>query len=594
MSINAIIVIIVLVFLIISLYKEIVGASLTFIIAVLILGVSNVLSPKEILSGFANEQIAVVLMLLLLGDIYRQTSVLDIFFDLVFKTSKTSGGFTARMMFIVAPLSAFLNNTPLVVLLMPYVHNRARINKEAVSKFMIPLSYSAILGGCITLIGTSTNLIVNGLVTDQQIVPNLRPLNIFEFSAVGIPMMFIGIIYMLTIGRKLLPERKGATGKFETKSRKYIVEARLTKGSKLIGKTIAEAELRNLQGLFLFEIIRKDIRITAVPNDTILFEEDILLFTGDTDSIADLVNSEPGITIPSIGMFARKKNTELIEIVVSHKSTIVHKTLKQINFRAKYDATAIAVHRNGETLSGEIGSIDIKPGDAILLLAGSYFEQRIRNTQDFYIISRVKEIRRLGVRRTVYLIGGTAAVILFSALGFIKLFNGLLFFLTSLILMKITRPKDLAKSIDFELALIIALSLALGTAMMKTGVAELFAEAILSVFKPLGIVGILTGIYFITAIMAAFITNKAAVAVIFPVSLSLGIEMNAELTPFILVVAFAAAANFMTPIGYQTNLMVYGPGGYKFRDFLKVGTPLTFIYMIVTVAILSFMFFYKP
>ncbi len=591
MSFDAIIVILVLLFLIVSLYTEIAGPTMTFIIAVIVLGMTHVLKPSEIIDGFSNEQIAIIIMLLLLGDIYRRTSVLDIFFHSIFKGAKTMKSFSARMMLIVAPLSAFLNNTPLVALMMPYVHTGAQKYKASVSKLMIPLSFAAILGGCTTLIGTSTNLIVNGLVTDQKIIPNLPELGIFDFTAVGLPMLVIGIIYLLVFGQKLLPDHKSVIDTIPEISREYIMEGRIKGSSSLIGKTIAEAGLRNLEGLFLFEILRENIRITAVPNDTILLEEDILLFTGNTKAIADFVKSRDGIEIPSVGMFSRKKNTEVLEIVISHNSALKGKTLKEVNFRAKFDATAIAVHRNGETLAGKIGSVELKPGDAVLLLAGTYFEARYKDTSDFYLISRIKEFRRIGFARTTFLVGGTIAVILLSAIGLIKLFNGLLVLLTGLVIFKITRPKDLIKSVDYDLILVIALSLALGTAMIKTGVADMFATGIITVFKPFGTIGILTGIYFITAILAAFITNKAAVAVIFPVSLSLALSLNADVMPFILVVAYAAAANFMTPIGYQTNLMVYGPGGYKFRDFLKIGTPLTIIYMIVTVTILSLMYF---
>jgi di/tricarboxylate transporter len=290
-------------------------------------------------------------------------------------------------------------------------------------------------------------------------------------------------------------------------------------------------------------------------------------------------------------MFSRKKNTEVIEVVISHNSSIAGKTIKEVNFRAKYDATAIAVNRDGETFAGKLGNTELKAGDSVLLLAGTYFEARLKDTVDFFLTSRVKEIRRLGFLRTMFLVGGTILVILLSTIGLIKFFNGLMVLLTGLVIMKITRPKDLVKSIDYDLIIIIALSLALGMAMMKTGVAELFSEGIIIVFKPLGKVGILTGIYMITTILAAYITNKAAVAVIFPVSLSLALELNVDVMPFILVVAYAAAANFMTPIGYQTNLMIYGPGGYKFKDFFRIGAPLTLLYMIVTITILSLMYF---
>lgn len=590
MQIDAIIVVLVLVFIIISLYKEFIGAAMTFIIAVIILGVTHVLEPSEILNGFANEQIAVIVMLLLLGDIYRRTSVLDIFFDFVFKNSTSMRNFTARMMLIVAPLSAFLNNTPLVALMMPYVHKSADKFNASVSKLLIPLSFAAILGGCATLIGTSTNLIVNGLVIEQNIIPNLPKLGIFDFTAVGLPMIVIGIIYILFFGQKLLPNNKNIIDELPELQRKYLVEGRISKGSNLIGKTIDEAGLRNLKGLFLSEILRNNIRITAVPKDTILLEEDTLLFTGTTEAIADFVETKNGIEIPSIGMFSRKKNTEVVEIVISHNSNLHGKTLKDVNFRSKFDATAIAIHRNGEIVSGKIGSEILKAGDAILLLAGTYFEARLKDTTDFFLISRVKEINRLGTARTVFLVGGTLLVILLSAIGLIKFFNGLMVLLTSLVILKVAKPKDMLKGVDFELIMIIALSLALGIAMIKSGVAEIFANGIIYVFKPFGTIGILAGIYFITTLLAAYITNKAAVAVIFPISLSLALELNVEVMPFILVVAYAAAANFLTPIGYQTNLMIYGPGGYKFKDFLKIGAPLTTLYMIVTITILSFMY----
>ncbi len=223
-------------------------------------------------------------------------------------------------------------------------------------------------------------------------------------------------------------------------------------------------------------------------------------------------------------------------------------------------------------------------------MVGSHFYELSKATHDFYVISKIKEIRRLGVFRTFVLIGGMIVVIALNLLGLSKLFTGLLVLLILTQLFKIVRPKDLAQSVDYQLALIIALSLALGMAMIKTGVADMLANGVLFVFEPLGKHGLLFGMYLITSIMAAFITNKAAVAIAFPISLSVALNLGVNTTPFILVVAYAAAANFMTPIGYQTNLMIYGPGGYKFKDFLKVGTPLTIIYMIVTILILSFLY----
>jgi di/tricarboxylate transporter len=591
MSFDGILVLIVLAFILVSLYFEIVGPGFTFVIAVAVLGAFKVLSPAEILQGFANEQIAVIIMLLLLGDVFRRTSVLDIFFDQVFKYAKSYKHFMARLMFIVAPLSAFLNNTPLVAILIPYVHNWSSKNKVHVSKLMMPLSYAAILGGCATLIGTSTNLIVNGLVIDQEIIPDLKPLEIFDFAYVGIPMIFIGSLYMLFIGHKLIPERKDTLQNITMDTREYVFELQLKKGSEVIGQSRKEAQFLKNEGFMLAEVYRKGILFQRIGLNFVFKEDDILLFVGKKEAIAELVNADKKRIIPSVGMFSKRPKSEIIEIVISHNSSMIGKRLMYENFRGKYDATVLAVHRNGENINGQIANIELRAGDALLLMAGTEFNQLSKSTHDFYLISKIKEIRRLGLLKTATLIVGTPLVILLNILGISKLFTGLLVLLILTQLLKIISPKDMARSVDYELAFIIALSLALGIAMINTGVAEMLANGVMFAFKPLGKYGALYGIYIITALLAGFITNKAAVAIVFPIALSISLQMHLPPTPFILIVSFAAAANFMTPIGYQTNLMIYGPGGYKFRDYLKVGTPLTIIYMLVTVTILSRIYF---
>lgn len=588
---DLVLVLIVILFILISLYKEIIGATFTFVIAVVVLGFFGILTPREILSGFANEQIAVIILLLLVGDIIRQTGVVEVLFDKVFKSAKSYRGFLSRMTLLISGFSAFLNNTPLVAVMMPYVNSWCKKNNISPSKFLMPLSYAAILGGCATLIGTSTNLIVNGMVVDQNIIPGLKSLNIFDFAFVGVPMIFIGFFYLLFFGEKLLPIKENVLNEFSENPREYLVEAEIKRESQLIGKTIEEAGLRNLKGLFLVEIIRKSFKISSVKPNVILQQDDLLIFAGETDTIAEMVDSDLGLRLPSVGMLYKKKQTEVVEIVISHNSTMINKTVKEIRFRAKYDAAVIAVHRNGERISGKIGDITIKAGDVLLLFAGADFVSRSNHALDFYFISKVKDFQRLENYKIWTLLGGTVLIILLAAFKIVSLFMGLIVLIMVVLAMKITNAKELHKAVDYNLAMIIALSLALGTAMIKSGAADLIADLIITLFIPMGKVGLLFGIYFITAFLAAYITNKAAVAIIFPISLTMSVNLNLPAMPFILVVSFAAAANFMTPIGYQTNLMVYGPGGYSFKDFFRVGFPLTIIYMIVTVSILSLMYF---
>ena len=589
MLFDQIIVIIVIAFILISLYKEYIGPAFTFLIGVLVLGFFNVLTPQEILNGFANEQIAIIVLLLLLGDIIRRTSLIDSLFDKIFNKNMSKRSFLLKMTSLVAGMSAFFNNTPLVAIMMPYVSNWSKTNNIAPSKLLIPLSYAAILGGSATLIGTSTNLIVNGLVLDQNIFPNLGSLQLFDFIYVGLPMAIIGILYLTFLSNFLLPSYDDNIAKFNKEAQNYIVEAQIRKHSKLIGKTIEEANLRNLEGLYLVEILRGNERYKAISPDVILLQDDLLYFAGKTEMVADLVDID-GLTFPEMGLLKRKKNIDIVEIVITHNSTLISKTVKEANFRGKYDAAIIGIQRNGERIVKKIGSVALRAGDVLLLIAGSDLTKR-DDIMDFYFISKVKELRKIEPYKAFILIGGTISAIVLSALGFISLFLALMLLFIPILGLKIASPKDVHRNIDYNLILIIVMSLALGLAMVKTGVAELISGSIIDIFSSLGPIGILSGVYLVTAILAAYITNKAAVAIIFPVALTLASDLQVNPMPFILVVSFASAANFITPIGYQTNLMIYGPGSYRFKDFFKIGFPLTIIYMIVTILILNYMYF---
>ncbi len=586
-----ILVFVVLVFILVSLYKEIFGATFTFLVAVVVLGFFGVLTPAEILAGFANEQIAVIIMLLLMGDIIRRTAIIELVFDKAFQGVKGYRGFLGRMMIIVSGLSAFLNNTPLVAVMMPYVNSWCKKNDISPSKLMMPLSYAAILGGCATLIGTSTNLIVNGLVVDQEILPDLRSLRIFDFVYVGIPMILIGFLYLFFWGEKLLPSREKLDEDSPENNRTYLIETQVRKNSDLIGKTIEESGLRNMKGLYLVEIQRDNRKIFVVSNNLIISQDDILVFAGDTAPVAELTKSGSGLTIPSVGMLHKKKQTVVVEIVISHNSSMIQKSLKEINFRSRYDAAVIGIHRNEERITSKLREVVLKAGDVLMLYSGGDFVSQSQGTRDFYFISRVKEFKKVEGYKIAIVMGGMLLAIFLAAMNVITLFMGLIILLMASLVLNITTPKDLPKGIDYDLGLIIVMSLALGTAMIKSGAAHIIANGFIAAFLPLGKVGILFGIYLITAFLAAYITNKAAVAIIFPISLTMALTLDLNPIPFVLIVAYAAAANFMTPIGYQTNLMIYGPGGYAFKDFFKVGLPLTMIYMVVTVAILSLLYF---
>ncbi len=567
----------------IALYVEFYSPAKTFFLAVVVLSILGILTPQEVLSGFANEQIANIMMLLIIGSILNRSSVLDLLFKQLFSKVSSYKAFMFRMMGSVAGVSAFVNNTPIVAILIPYVYKWGKLNNIAASKLMIPLSYAAILGGTATLVGTSTNLLVNGLAVEN----GMESLQIFDFAMVGLPLIFIGCIYLLTIGSKLLPEKQDPLETFDKDNRDYIVELRVKSNSEIAGKSVEEAHLRHLKGLFLVEIIRANRPIAPVSPETILREGDILLFAGDVKTISDIVEDLQGLAIPKSSQLTNSKETELIEIIIPSQSILINQTVKKCDFRSRYDAAVVAIHRQGERLKGKIGNIILKQGDVLLLLTGSDFEKRQSHKFNFYVLSKVKDLSKLDVKKSLIVIFGLLAAIIASASGLISLFNGLIILMGVIVVGNIVSFRQLRDMLDTNLLVLAAFALSLGTAIYKTGAADIGAQFVINIFEPLGIIGLLCAIYIITNLLTEIMTNIAAASLSFPLAFAIATNLGIDPKPFVLAVAIAASASFITPIGYQTNLMVYAPGGYKFRDFLLVGLPLTILYMITTILILA-------
>lgn len=599
MTLSVAIVLFIILALVITLYVNVVKPGIAFLGAIVVLlmadGVletiwgeqAQILTPKQALDGFANEQLAIIVILLVLGNVFRKSSAVNDLFGRFLKKSDSPRLFLFKLMSSVGLSSAVFNNTPLVAMMMPYVYNWSKENKLSPSKFLIPLSFASILGGCITVIGTSTLLIVSGLAEAE----GLEPLHLFDVTPVGAVMFVIGVLFLM-IAQRWLPGKKllsgdSTTGQDNGADRQFFFETIVNTDASIIGKTVREAGLRNMNGIFLVEIFRNEKPIRPVGPNQVLQSGDILFFAGDMKRIEELSLDKLGLSLPTACKISEGQKNDISEVVVSHRSSLSGIEIRDTNFRSKFDAAVLAMHRNGERVWGHLGRIRLKPGDVLLLITGKDFRKRIENNADFYLISNIQKEKEVNAKKVFGLLSGMLLAIFLTAINVVSLFKSLLFLLILTMVTKITTNKDIRSAIDLNLILIIGLGLALGQAMVNSGTAALLSGLIVSLASGGGTVMLLTVIFLATAFLASIITSKAAVAVIFPVSVYLAQSIGVDVLPFILVVAFAGAANFITPIGYQTNLMVYGPGGYTFKDFFKIGFPLTVIYMVVTITILS-------
>ncbi|MBI1183221.1 SLC13 family permease [bacterium] len=585
MSTPQLITLAVLVLLILGLFREWTKPAILFGIAGAALLLTEVIDAKDLLSGFANEQIAVIILLLIVSAVIEKARLMEHWLNQLFSKANTQSKFIRRLVPFAAFISGFLNNTPIVAAFIPYVFSWGKKNGVPPSKVLIPLSYAAIIGGTLTLIGTSTNLIVNGLAQEY----GYEGFNIFEFTWVGLPIVLLGTLYMVVFSNKLLPAYGDAIDSVNRNTKEYLVETQVKPNSVLIDKTVADADLRSLKGLFLVEIIRGNRKIGPVKPTQNIREGDHLIFAGDTQSLPELLNTNLGLELPKLRDIPKQELIELVEAVVSYNSQLAGRKVRDTDFRGRYDAAIVGIHRNGEHLTGKIGDMVLENGDLLVLMAGKDFRKRL-NDKAFYLISRVKEIPNIDRKKGWLITISALLVILLSAFKVLSLFKLLLLYIAISVVLKWIKPNELQRSLDLNLAFIAALSLAIGLAMEKSGTAQLIANSLNSVLGGFGAVGILVGIYLLTNVLTEFVTNVAAATLALPIAISLATTAGLPVQPYILCVAYAASFSFLSPIGYQTNLMVYGPGSYKFGDYFKFGLPLTLICFVVTIAGLSLRF----
>ncbi|HYC83968.1 MAG TPA: SLC13 family permease [Chryseosolibacter sp.] len=574
---------VIVVFLVVALYREIFNPSLTFFIATVALLLGGIITPEQTLNGLSNKQIIIVFLLVLVTAGIRLIFGSEIFAKL-FNPRLKPKQFLLRLMLTVSSISAFLNNTPIVAFMIPYVKDWAKKTGNPASKFLIPLSFATILGGMITVIGTSTNLVLNGLIGSY----NLPVLGFEEFFYLGVIVTIVGWVYLYFIGYNLLPANENKIDELRENLKEYIVETEIARDSKLVGKTVKEAGLRNLQDVFLVEIIRGQKAISPVAPEEVLEPDDALFFSGNTQSIYHLIREDNGLSLPKAEVHDIEDQFHFVDAVIPANSELIGKRIKDSNFRQRFNASIIAIHRDGKRVAGKVGETHLAGGDFLLLLSGDQKTNGISN--DLFFLSVPKRIKQEDHGWKKYLGIGCMLLLIAGVIELIPLFTACLVILCSLVFFGILTLSEIRKELDLSLLLILVCSLAIGIGLEKSGTADLIAQLIIGSVKSLGPVAVLSALFMVTVFLTCLITNAAAVSIVFPIAMSIAEQMQLSHTPFFVAIAFAASGDFMTPIGYQTNLMIYGPGGYMFKDFMRVGTPLTIVYVLICVTFISFFY----
>ncbi|MBM7455105.1 di/tricarboxylate transporter [Oceanisphaera litoralis] len=523
----------------------------------------GVTEQQALLTSFSNPALITLLVLMLVSLALERSPLLDRVSDTLLRGRESMA--SLRLMGLTAFLSAFLNNTAVVGSLLGVISRQRYI---PASRLLIPLSYASILGGVTTLVGTSTNLVVNSFVINA----GLPPLGMFQFTLVGVPVALLCILALMFSAR-LLPQNRVQD---QEAPQSYFLEAQVMADSPLIGKSIEDNQLRNLNGLFLLEILRHDRLLSPVSPDEVLQQGDVLVFTGEVEKVQALQRF-PGLQLFGNGV-DRLLASNLVEVVIGHESELANRTLREVDFRTLFNAGVVGIRRGRRRLTGKLGLIPLRVGDSLLLAVGPDFTDQRNIDRNFHVINGTLQRPKLRKSQSLLAFCGFGVVLALAAVDMVPLLNGLLVLLAALLVTRILTLSELRRRFPFELWLIIGSALTVAKALESSGGAQLVADAVRSVSSGYGVYGAFIGVFVITLILTEVVTNNAAAALVFPIGLSTAGAFGADPMPFIMAVAFGASACFLIPFGYQTHLMVYSPGRYRMVDYLKTGLPISLLY----------------
>jgi di/tricarboxylate transporter len=571
-----------------ALLRNLAGADVILLGTLVLLTTVGVIDPIEAVGGFDNEGLITVATMFIVATGLSATGGMSLITAPLLGRPRSTLDAQIRLMLPVTALSAFLNNTPLVAMFMPVVNDWCKKSGISPSKLFIPLSYAAILGGTCTLIGTSTNLVVNGLLLHHY--GDDAGLRLFDIAYVGLPAAVVGIAYCLIFGRRLLPDRNSAIAASED-LRRYTVEMVVEPHGPLVGQTIEEAGLRHLPGLYLAEIERNGEVLAAVGPEEKLGASDRLVFVGVVESVVDLWKMRGLLPatdeLDKLG--TQPVHRQLVEAVVSNSCPLVGKSIREGQFRTTYNAAVIAVGRGGERLQVKIGDVVLQPGDTLLLETGRAFAARQRNSTDFYLVSALDNSTPPRHERAWIALAILVAMILLASLEVMSMLGAAMAAAVAMVVTRCCTGSEARRSPDWSVLLVIGASFGIGEAMKQSGSAAFIAGGLMSLGGANAWTALVT-IYAITMIFNAFITNNAAAVLVFPIAQATAEKLGVSIMPFAVALMFAGSNDFATPIGYQTNLMVYGPGGYRFVDYVRFGGPLNLLMLVVGVVLIPIFF----
>ncbi len=557
-----------------------VGAVLGGLVVLLLLGV---VSPAEAFSGFANPATATIAALFVVARAVQQTGLLG---SLLQRVLGDLDGARAPLARLVAPtfaLSSVIANTPVVATLASPVRSWAERHGRPASHYLMPLSFAAILGGLVTTIGTSTTLVVSGLL-DQL---GFGAFSLLEITPVGLPIALAGAMSLVALAPRVLPDRRNPLQRVARGERAYTFHARVEPGGPLDGVRVLAAGLRALEGVYLAGIERAGREIAPIAPEEVLEGGDLLTFVGRVDHVRDLV-SRPGLKS------AEEQHVDLLriarrgffEVVVGPTSPLAGQTPKELAFRGRYNAAIVAIHRAGERVLGKLGEVRLQAGDALLLLSDPGFAERWRDRRDFLVVVALddEEVRMDG--RAWLALGVLVGMVAVSASGLLSILNAALAAVFVLVVSRAVTVQQARDALDVDVLLIIGGSLGLGAAVESSGVAAEVAKGIAGAAASAGPIGALAAVLVGTAVLTETITNSAAAALMLPIALQVATRVGSEPHAFAIAVAVGASASFLTPIGYQTNTIVYGLGGYRFGDYWRLGLPITAITLVSAIVVI--------